>query len=92
MTRSDFQKKSSSEATPNLAPNTARKVYVSLDMTISLAHVLDVMRLQRDYSGRENSTMQKVNCPAEPFSSHVIVPLEISDSILQHFIGCPKYP
>ena len=30
MTRSDFQKKSSSEATPNLAPNTARKVYVCI--------------------------------------------------------------
>ena len=30
MTRSDFQKKSSSEATPNLGWNTARKVYVCI--------------------------------------------------------------
>ena len=32
MTRSDFQKNSSSEQIPNLALNTPRKVYVSLDM------------------------------------------------------------
>ena len=51
MTRSDFQKKSSSEQIPNLALNTPRKVYIlgqEILTTWVPTHLLDEMRLQRD--------------------------------------------
>ena len=53
MTRSDFQKKSSSEATPNLALNTPRKGLIlgqEILTTWVPTHLLDEMRLQRDDS------------------------------------------
>ena len=48
MTRSDFQKKSSSEAIPNLARNTPRKVYIPGHQDFATqvpAHLSDVSAL-----------------------------------------------
>ena len=51
MTRSDFQKNSSSRPIPNLALNTPRKVYIPGQEILTTwvpTHLLDEMRLQRE--------------------------------------------